>query len=314
MKKVLLFLCLSLNLVFSQTFKKVGTTGYVFLEIPVSARASGVGDAGVALFHTSADAIFINPALTGFTTKKQSLNFTFANWLADVKQMASAYTIKLGNAGIFGIGLVHFDFGTMQGTVNANPDQPGNYIITETFSADALAFGISYSKMLTDRFSFGGFVKYVREKIWVYKSENFVFDVGVLYFTGFRSLRIAGAIQNFGVDSKYIGDSFKMPVMFKLGIAGEIIGEYNQPTKLSLMIEALHPSDSPEKLNLGIEYSYKNFLSLRGGYKLNYDEENFTLGLGLNGSSARIPVNLDFSYLNFNRLGSVVRVGVGIEF
>ncbi|CUU00577.1 hypothetical protein JGI2_00608 [Candidatus Kryptobacter tengchongensis] len=314
MKKVFPFLFLVLNLVFSQSFKKVGTTGYVFLEVPVSPRASGVGDAGVALFHTSADAIFINPALTGFMTKKQSVNFTLANWLADVKQIASAYTVKLGNIGVLGISFVRFDFGTMQGTVNANPDQPGNYIITETFSADAFALGVSYAKMLTDKFSFGGLVKYVREKIWFYKSDNFVFDVGILYFTGFRSLRIAGAVQNFGVDSKYIGDSFKMPIMFKIGMAGEIIGEYDQPTRLSLMIEALHPSDSPEKLNLGIEYTYKNFLSFRGGYKLNYDEENFTFGFGINGSSAKIPVNFDFSYLNFNRLGSVIRVGIGMDF
>lgn len=314
MKKFLLFLFLFVNLTFSQDFKKVGTTGYVFLEVPVSARASGVGDAGVALFHTSADAIFINPALVGFTAKRHSASFTFANWLADTKQMASAYTIKLGNLGIFGIGFVRFDFGTMQGTVNANPDQPGNYIITEPFSADALSFGVSYSKMLTDRFSFGGMVKYVREKIWIYKSENFLFDVGVLYFTGFRSLRIAGAIQNFGVDSKYIGDLFKMPTMFKIGLAGEIYGEHSQPTRLSLMLEALHPSDSPEKLNLGIEYTYKNFISIRGGYKFNYDEENFSFGLGLSASDVGVPLNLDFSFLNFNRLGSVIRVGFGIEF
>lgn len=314
MKKIFLFLFFALNLVFPQSFKKVGTTGYVFLEIPVSTRASGVGDAGVALFHTSADAIFVNPSLTGFMTKKQSVNFIFANWLADTKQIASAYTVKLGNIGVLGIGFIRFDFGTMQGTVNANPDQPGNYIITETFSADAFALGISYAKMLTDRFSFGGVVKYVREKIWIYKSDNFVFDVGILYFTGFRSLRIAGTIQNFGVDSKYIGDSFKMPIIFKIGMAGEVIGEYDQPTRLSLMIEALHPSDSPEKLNVGVEYTYKNILSLRGGYKLNYDEENFTFGLGLNGSNARIPVNFDISYLNFNRLGSVVRFGIGMEF
>jgi len=314
MKKFFLVLLLSSAFAISQDFKKVGTTGYVFLEIPVSAKASGIGDAGVALFYTGADAIFINPALTGFMSKRNSVNFTFANWLADTKHQAGAYTLRVGNLGVLGIGFIRMDFGTMQGTVNANPDQPGNYIITESFSANALALGVSYAKMLTDRFSFGGFVKYVREKIWIYKSDNFVFDVGILYFTGFKSFRIAGAIQNFGVDRKYIGDSFKMPSIFKLGVAGEIIGEHSSPTRLSISVEALHPSDSPEKLNFGIEYTYKNLLSLRGGYKLNYDEESFTFGFGLSGLNVGIPVNLDFAYLNFNRLGSVVRVGLGAEF
>jgi hypothetical protein len=314
MRKAILLLAVLISFVSSQDFKKVGTTGYVFLEIPVSARASALGDASVALFHTGADAIFINPALVGFTSKRHSFNFTFANWLADTKHQAGAYLFKLGNFGVFGVGFVRLDFGTMQGTANANPDQPGNYVITEPFSADAMAFGISYSRMLTDRFSFGGFVKYVREKIWIYKSDNFVFDVGIIYFTGFRSLRIAGVIQNFGVDSKYIGDTFKMPSVFKLGIAGEILGEHNTPTRLSISVEALHPSDSPEKLNFGVEYTFKNFLSLRGGYKFNYDEENFTFGFGLAGFNIGVPVNFDFAFVNFSRLGSVLRIGIGAEF
>jgi len=316
MKKALFIIVLNFLVYFSfsQEFKKVGTTGYVFLEIPVSARSSGIGDASVALFHSGADAIFINPALAGFMTGRHAVNFTFANWLADTKHQAGAYIVNLKNLGVFGIGVVRLDFGTMQGTANANPDQPGNYIITEPFSADAMALGLSYSRMLTDRFSFGGFVKYVREKIWVYKSDNFVFDVGIVYFTGFKSLRIAGAVQNFGVDAKYIGDTFKMPSVFRLGIAGEIIGEHNTPTHLSLLLEALHPSDSPEKLNFGIEYTFKDFFSLRGGYKFNYDEENFTFGFGLRGFGAGIPLSLDFAFVNFSRLGSVIRIGIGAEF
>ena len=84
MKKFFLVLLLSSAFAISQDFKKVGTTGYVFLEIPVSAKASGIGDAGVALFYTGADAIFINPALTGFMSKRNSVNFTFANWLSSI--------------------------------------------------------------------------------------------------------------------------------------------------------------------------------------------------------------------------------------
>ena len=43
MKKFFLVLLLSSAFAISQDFKKVGTTGYVFLEIPVSAKASGIG-------------------------------------------------------------------------------------------------------------------------------------------------------------------------------------------------------------------------------------------------------------------------------
>ncbi len=50
------------------------------------------------------------------------------------------------------------------------------------------------------------------------------------------------------------------------------------------------------------------------GYKFNYDEENFTFGLGLKGSNAGIPVSFDFAFVNFSRLDSVIRIGFGAEF
>ncbi len=70
--------------------------------------------------------------------------------------------------------------------------------------------------MLTDRFSVGVTLKYVQEKIDIYKADNILFDGGVIYHTGFHSLSIAARIHNFGTNTKFINDEFKMPSTLRL--------------------------------------------------------------------------------------------------
>jgi len=310
----------------AQNFSKVGTTGYAFLELPVSARTAGIGEASVALTDANADAVFINPALLGFMSHTHVAQVSFANWLAETRHEAISYAINLENIGMFGMSIVRLDMGTMQGTVNADPTRPGSYILTSTFSADAIAVGLSYARRLTDRFAFGGTVKYVREGIsdvqdindasgtTNYSSTNVVFDAGVLYFTGFGSLRIAANIRDFGVDSKYIGDTFKMPTALRLGAAIEIFGDAEAPQRLTATLEALHPSNHAERVNVGVEYWFQNLLALRAGYKYNYDEERLAAGIGLRWMGLGAPLEFDASYTGYGHLGSVVRLTLQAAF
>jgi hypothetical protein len=161
--------------------------------------------------------------------------------------------------------------------------------------------------MLTDKFSFGFTLKYVNEKIDIYSADNVVIDGGVLYYTGLGSLRIGATIQNFGTDTKFINDPFKMPSVFKLGAAAEILGDAKSDYSVTTIIEAIHPNDGDEKINTGIELSWKKIFSLRGGYKFFYDEETYSFGLGIRGESL-MPVNFDFSISNYGRLGNVLRL------
>jgi hypothetical protein len=301
-----------------QDFSRVGTTGYAFLELPVSARTAGIGEASVALPDANAEAVFINPALLGFMSHKHVAQVSFANWLAETKHEAISYAIDLEDVGVFGVGLVRLDMGTMQGTVNADPTRPGSYILTSPYSADAIAVSLTYARRLTDRFSFGATVKYVREGLTNveditkgladYTSTNVVFDAGVLYYTGLGSLRIAASIRDFGVDSKYIGDSFKMPTTMRLGAAMEIVGDSEAPQRLTTTVEALHPSNHAERVNLGVEYWFQNLVALRVGYKYNYDEERLAAGIGLRWAGLGAPLEFDASYTGYGRLGSVVRL------
>jgi long-subunit fatty acid transport protein len=79
-------------------------------------------------------------------------------------------------------------------------------------------------------------------------------------------------------------------------------------------VDALHPSDNTERLNVGTEYWIQNILALRAGYKFNYDEEGWTLGMGLKWKPNQNILNIDIAYTYYGRLESVSRFSTNIAF
>jgi opacity protein-like surface antigen len=71
-------------------------------------------------------------------------------------------------------------------------------------------------------------------------------------------------------------------------------------------------------VNAGAEYSYNDFLFLRGGYKslfLSDSEESFTLGFGVKQALLNnLAIRLDYAYQNFGRLANIQKFTVGIVF
>lgn len=310
---ILIYVLCSVLLAQAQ-FRKVATTGYAFLEIPVSARMVGMGELSTVLTDIHAESVFGNPGQLGFMAGRHGLFLSYASYLAETKHQALAYVYNHPWLGTLGISLALLDMGSMTETINADPNNPGgSYLILGKFEAAAVACGLTYSRRLTDLFAFGISIKYVRESIGEYLSDNWVFDMGMMYHTGFRSLRIGGYIQHFGVDAKYFDDTFKMPMVFKLGAATEIFGTVKATNYLTLAIEALHPSNYTERIHIGTEYGFQNHLFLRAGYKFNYDLGGLCGGLGLKWTSAGHSLGIDVSYSDFGVLNSVIRFSLSAE-
>jgi len=287
----------------AQEFKKTATAGFVFLEIPVTARVAALGEATVALGGADADGLFTNPAAPGFTGKTHSLSVSYAPWFAEMRHYATSYAFN-SEVGVFAASAVVFDFGTMQRTQRASGQRV--YETLGEFSASAMSLGLTYARILTDQFSFGVTVKYVREAVDTYSAGNVLFDGGVLYYTGLGSLRLAAAVQNFGTEAKYKNDPFKMPTTFRLGLAGEVLGDHTSEYRLTASVEATHPNDADERVNAGLEFAWNDMVVLRGGWKFFYDEETFSLGVGLRGG-ANLPVGFDVAFADYGRLGNILR-------
>lgn len=195
---VLLLMILTVFDLHSQEFKKTATAGFTFLQIPVSARSAALGEASIALSDMNSIGIFNNPAILGFTNQTHSLSASYSNWFADIKNYASSYSLN-SELGVFALGIVMFDYGTMPRTTVSGGQKV--YDVIGSFDANSISAAVSYSRLLTDRFSFGVALKYVQEKIDKYSADNILFDGGVLYYTGLSTLRIAASVQNFGTNS-----------------------------------------------------------------------------------------------------------------
>ncbi len=309
-RSLILLLFIIQSLTVAQDFKKTATAGFVFLQLPVTARSAALGESSVSLADMGVSSVFSNPAGMGFNERQHSFTVSYSPWIAEIKHYAAAYSYNT-DFGVFALSAVAVDYGTMQKTKRTAGQKV--YDVLGTFSANAMALGLSYSRALTDKFSFGLTVKYVREGIDNYAATNVLFDGGVLYYTGLGSLRIGASIQNFGVETKYINDPFKMPSVLKLGMASELIGNMQSEIRVTGIVEALHPNDGDERLNAGLEVGWKNMVMLRGGYKFFYDEETWSFGVGVT-PSTQIPVGVDFSYADYGRLGNILRFTLNLNY
>ena len=243
-----------------------------------------------------------------------SVNVSYADWYVETTHQALGFIYAVPQFGTIGFQAIYFDFGEMEKTVNPSRDQTGSYISLGTYSAGAYAIGISYARSLTDKFSFGSSLKYIRESIDVYHAENVVADIGFLYQTGFSSLRIGAFLQNFGLEAKYAEEKFKMPQQLRLGISGEVWGSITSPNHVTLLAEAVHPNDADERIHLGVEAMISNAIVLRAGYKFGYDEENLCLGAGLRFSLAGNRFGFDLGYMNHEYLDTTLRYSLLMEF
>jgi hypothetical protein len=185
----------------------------------------------------------------------------------------------------------------------------------ETFDAGEWAYGLSYARSLTDKFSAGLSVNYIQTGLDDITGTSTTFDFGTLYDIGILGAKIGMSIQNLGGDMTFIDESVKMPVFFRVGGSFSLLqrGE----SRLLTAAEFTHPPDNSEKLNLGAEYAFRDYLFLRGGYKMNYDTEGLTAGFGVKFPLTLVKssvARLDYAYSDLKFLSAAHRVSVNVGF
>lgn len=286
---------------------KVGTTGAQFLELGVSARAMGMGEAFSAVVD-DISAIYYNPSgLVNLYGKEAA--FTYIRMPADINYGFAAFGMPLESiGGVLGIGLYGLSTDEMDETTYERPFGTGR-----TFYWQDMALSVSYGRYLTDRFSIGFTVKYIGEFTHDYSASGWSADVGTNYDTGFRGFKIAMAITNFGPDMKMVEKAYPLPINFRFGSTINVIN--GEDHILTFALEGSHPSDNLEKYNSGLEYVFKDRFSLRVGTRFNYDEDGITAGGGI-----RVPlgeeqeVRFDYAYQDFGVLTEVHRFTMAIAF
>ncbi len=87
---------------------------------------------------------------------------------------------------------------------------------------------------------------------------------------------------------------------------------------VTLAVDALHPSDNAQSVNLGGQYEWNKMIYARAGYKsigIPNSEEGWTLGFGLAYEIiANLTFKLDYAYENYGILNDIQKFAVSVKF
>lgn len=316
---------------FSQERKKLAQTGMKFLSVSLDPRSSAMGDAVTSVLANSTSLLY-NPSAMAEMHGYTDLAFGRTNWIADINYIYGTAALNLfdGNYGVFGVSLVAVDYGEFLGTIVANNDD--GFLDVGTFKPTAMSIGIGYANQLSEKFMVGGNVKYVRQSMGTaivgfdqsggrmvedFSVDVAAFDFGILYHTGFKSLNFGMSIRNFSTEISYKDENFQLPLTFRIGMSIDALDLTTiDPEMHSLLVavDASHPRDYPEQISMGMEYTFMNTFSVRGGYTFPTDEQEFSAGVGLKQKLADIRFSVDYSYTPFGVFSDVHRVSLNLGY
>jgi hypothetical protein len=312
----------------------VGTTAAYFLGIEVGGRSVGMGGAHVASVN-DATALFWNPGAATRVAGNQAL-FVHSEWLAGTSFDYVAAVFHTGTGTTIGLSATVLDYGKLIHTTIEDPEGTGL-----TFGATDMAVGVTLARAMTDKFSIGGSAKFISQQIWHEQALSFAVDVGTLYKTDFNGLTIGMSITNFGLPMHMTGSDlehfydiapelngnngkivsiletgyYNLPLLFRAGLTMDLLR--NEIMSLVLAVDALHPNNNYESVNIGLEYELLKKFYLRGGRKalfLDESEEGLTMGFGLHIPMRAMRVRVDYGYEHFGRLKDIQNFSLALDF
>jgi hypothetical protein len=118
---------------------------------------------------------------------------------------------------------------------------------------------------------------------------------------------------NYNPDARLKTEPWPLPLIFRVGIAMDLVGGndpivHSENNRFTLAIDGVHPNDNTEKVNIGGEYAWNENVFARLGYKINYDMEKWTFGVGLKFNIGSNQVGFDYALINFNDLGKISQI------
>ena len=299
-----LFLLLSLSAMVYAEFDKVATTAAPFLKMGVGARATAMGG-GVVAQVDDGSSLFWNPAgMLG--VQNITVSASHNDWLLDISQDYVALVLPGRQGERIGLSVSALTMGEQPVRTLENPDGTGL-----VYGVMDLAVGASYARQVTDRLSVGLTGKFIQLKAYNETASTMALDIGSILKTDFYGLKIGMALSNFGGDIQFRGrdlilkadiddvidgnyssdvdlrsEPWPLPLMIRIGVSLDLMGSgdaiiQSQLSRLTLAVDADHPNDGPEHVNLGVEYAIREMVYFRGGYRHNYDREAWTMGTGI---------------------------------
>jgi len=269
---------------------KTGTTSLNFLKVGVGARAVAMGGAFSAL-SDDASACFWNPA--GLSdVQPLEVFFMHNRWIADISQSAASVTFEVPRVRM-GVSMNYFNMGELE-------RRTGNSVQPEgVFTPFDLALGVSAAYQVNEDLSAGVTARFLHESLDSETARAALFDIGIKSRTMIPGLTAALSVRNLGTQIKYVSEGYEAPRLVTLGAAYRKMLPWSG-NSLLVSAEIVSPNDNDTRIAVGGEYSYKEFLFGRAGYRSGLENEDFSFGFGV----SYLKLRFDYAFVPYSDLGN----------
>lgn len=326
LKKILLVVtiaCLAISEIYAGGQNRAGTAGAPELRIPIGARYLSMAGAPIATAN-GLEAIYWNPAGIDITPNSANALFSYRSYFADMSMNFAAVSGRLGEIGSVALSFRSLNIGDIQVTTMDQPDGTGQII-----SPNYFVLSLNYSKQLTDRVSVGVGFNLINETIDRVSASGLSFDIGVQYRNLFdvSGLALGVVVKNLGPQIKFDGNGLFVNANDPNALRGPTFLKVDAqaadlPSEIALGVSYLRQIDDENSLQIsgtfqnnnysyddykvGLEYSYKNLLFIRGGYLFSPQStdntpnifQNYSLGVGLNLKEfSGLDLSVDYAYV-----------------
>jgi hypothetical protein len=333
---IILFACFLTTDLSAGNPDRVGSAGASQLLINPWARSSGWGGANIASVR-GLESLYGNVAGLAFTEKTE-LIFSRTSWLADIPINSFGFSQRLNETSVLALGITSISIADIVRTTELLPDGG-----LGTYSISATNINLAYSKAFSNSI-FGGFVfKSIVEGTSDVTAGGIALDAGIQYVTGNSDhIKFGIALKNVGPTMVFDGDgisfrgnapdneytmtlehrtdAFELPSLLNIGLAYDL---QLLPDNHRLTTAGTFTSNSfkNDQYRVGLEYSYKDLVMIRGGYV--YENEIADGSVDLTGPTAGFTVELplsgettfgiDYSMRPSEHFGLLNSIGVRID-
>jgi hypothetical protein len=277
-----------------------GTSGAEVLNIPVGARAIGMGEAFTAMAD-DVSSLYWNPSGIALLNQSQA-SFMYSQWLQGLSYHNASVATPLEYGGL-GASLSYLSYGDIQGFDNQGNAQGS----VNAYNAVATVGG----GLMGDFWAAGFTVKGIQSALADEKATAFASDFGATYIHPKEmlggTLRAAATFRNLGTGLKFIDQKDPLPREWRVGLAAIEMAR----RRLNLSLDYGQQRDLDGALYAGAEFWALPNVALRAGYAGSDNESNgIRAGLGLKLKN----FSFDYAFSPYGDLGMTHRYELTMRF
>ena len=166
------------------------TTAYNFLGVPSSSHVYGLGGHNLTIIDDDINLVEQNPALLGPEYDHQ-VGLNYMRYIGETNFAGLRYGQGVSEHGAIAVGVQYFGYGNIQGA-----DIDGSR--TGTFNASDMAFSLTYSHDISEKFRGGITVKYLYSKYEDYSAGAVAADLGINFYDPDHEFSASLVAKNLG--------------------------------------------------------------------------------------------------------------------